>query len=158
MGLLGKIMKAGVVVGATYAAVKVSEKYSQNNPEGVSDPAAKATAIKEAAGEVYQEVSSAVQEKAPAVVETIKEKAPGVVETIKEKAPGVAEAIKEKAPGVVEAIKEKAPGVVESVKETAQAIFSKADPAEAVDAEFSAVVDETSAAPEEEIKEEEKAE
>ena len=147
MGLLGKIMKAGVVVGATYAAVKVSEKYSQNNPEGVSDPAAKATAIKEAAGEVYQEVSSAVQEKAPAVVETIKEKAPGFVGSIKEKAPGV-----------VEAIKEKAPGVVESVKETAQAFFSKADPSETVDAEFSAVVDETSAAPEEEIKEEEKAE
>lgn len=158
MGFIGKILKAGAAVGAAYAAVKVSEKYNQKNPEGVSDPAAKAQAIKEAAGEVYQEVSAAVQEKAPGVVNTIKEKAPGFVETIKEKAPGFVGTIKEKAPGVVDAIKEKAPGVVESIKETAQAVVGAVNTSEAVDADFSAVVDETSAVPEEEIKAEEKAE
>ena len=154
MGLLGKLIKAGAVAGAAYAAVKVSDKYNEKNPDGIQDPAAKAAAIKEAAGEVYQEVSAAVQEKAPGVVEQFKEKAPGVVDQIKDKAPGFVNDVKEKAPGVIDALKEKVPGVVESIKDTAQSVASAVSAKEAVDAEFSAVVDETSAAPAEEKKEE----
>ena len=85
MGILGKIVKAGVAAGAAYAAVKIGEKYKEKNP--ASDPNKTVDAFKEAANEFYQETSATVKEKAPGVVETVKEKANEAYEFAKEKAP-----------------------------------------------------------------------
>ena len=148
MGLLGKLIKTGIVAGAAVAAVKVSEKYNEINPENTGTANEKKAAFKEAAGEVYQQAAATVQQKAPGVVESIKEKVPGVAETIdaiKEKAPAVMESIKEKAPGVAEAIdaiKEKAPGVVEQFKQNAQTFADVVSGQEVSDADFTPVEEE----------------
>ena len=39
MGLISKIVKLGAAAGAAYAAVKVSDKFKEENPEGIEDTA-----------------------------------------------------------------------------------------------------------------------
>lgn len=73
MGFFKKLFGIGVTAGTTVAAMKVAEKYKQNNPDGVQDlnGDGKVDAkdvlieVKKAATEVYQDAASAVQEKAP---------------------------------------------------------------------------------------------
>jgi hypothetical protein len=37
MGFLRKLLGIGVTAGATVAAVRVADKYKENNPDGVQD-------------------------------------------------------------------------------------------------------------------------
>lgn len=120
MGFIGKLIKTGVAAGVAYAAVKVNEKYKANNPYGVEDSKEKADAIKQAAGEVYQEVS-----------ELAKEKMPGIKENAANLAQQGFSKVKEYAPGVMEKIQSAATVVSEKAQEFADSLNS-----EAIDADF----------------------
>lgn len=80
MGFLKKLFGIGAVAGTTVAAMKVSEKYKENNPSGVGDVNGDGkvdavdimTEVAKAATEVYSEVAESVKEKAPQVIETVK--------------------------------------------------------------------------------------
>lgn len=126
MGLLGKLIKTGVAAGIAYAAVKVNEKYKANNPYGVEDSKEKAEAIKQAAGEVYQEVS-----------ELAKEKMPGLKENAANLAQQGLSKVKEYAPGVMEKVQSAATVVSEKAQEFADSLNS-----DAIDADFVPVEDE----------------
>ena len=77
MGFLKKLFGIGVTAGATVAAVRVSDKYKQNNPDGVGDvngdgkvdTADVLSEVKRAATEVYQEA----KEKAPEYAQKAKD-------------------------------------------------------------------------------------
>ena len=119
MGLLGRLIKTGVVAGATVAAMKVSEKYNENNPEGVKDPQAKANAIKQAANEVYQ----SAKEKAPVLVNAVTDIANGNL-------PDLSGIAKEKAPEILNKVeniaKEKAPDLAAKLQNAASSVATKA--------------------------------
>ena len=78
MGFLRKLLGFGTTVAGTVAAVKVTEKVKENNPDGVQDVNGDgkvdyrdyAIEAKKAAKEVYAEV----KEKAPVVMAEAKEK------------------------------------------------------------------------------------
>ena len=78
MGFLKRLFGFGATVAGTVAAVKVTEKVKENNPEGVQDVNGDgkvdykdyAIEAKKAAKEVYAEV----KEKAPVVMAEAKEK------------------------------------------------------------------------------------
>ena len=80
MGFFKKLFGIGAVAGTTVAAMKVSEKYKENNPEGVKDvngdgkvdAADVLVEVAKAATEVYTEVAEEVKEKVPQVIETVK--------------------------------------------------------------------------------------
>ncbi len=71
MGLLQKLFRTGVTVGATVAAVRVADKYKQNNPDGVQDVNGDGVVdtkdviseVKKAATEVYRDTAAKVQDK-----------------------------------------------------------------------------------------------
>lgn len=73
MGLLKKLLGIGVTAGATVAAVRVSDKYKENNPDGVQDVNGDGKVdskdvmieVKKAASEVYEQASAKVKEKTP---------------------------------------------------------------------------------------------
>ncbi len=83
MGFLKKLLGIGAVAGTTVAAMKVSEKYKENNPDGLKDVNGDGkvdamdvlTEVAKAATEVYTEAADAVKEKAPQVIEAVKETA-----------------------------------------------------------------------------------
>ena len=87
MGFFKKLFGIGAVAGTTVAAMKVSEKYKANNPEGVKDvngdgkvdAADVLTEVAKAATEVYTEVADSVKEKAPQVIETVKQTADDIL-------------------------------------------------------------------------------
>ena len=89
MGFLRKLFGFGATVAGTVAAVKVTEKVKENNPEGVQDVNGDgkvdyrdyAIETKKAAREVYAEV----KEKAPGVVADAKEKGGQIYEDAKKK-------------------------------------------------------------------------
>ena len=89
MGFLKKLFGFGATVAGTVAAVKVTEKVKENNPEGVQDVNGDgkvdykdyAIEAKKAAKEVYAEV----KEKAPVVMAEAKEKGGQIYEDAKEK-------------------------------------------------------------------------
>ena len=89
MGFLGKLLGFGTTVAGTVAAVKVTEKVKENNPDGVQDVNGDgkvdykdyAIEAKKAAKEVYAEV----KEKAPVVMAEAKEKGGQIYEDAKEK-------------------------------------------------------------------------
>lgn len=98
MGLLKKLFGIGVTAGATVAAVRVSDKYKENNPNGVQDVNGDGKVdskdvmieVKKAASEVYNEASAKIKEKTPEYKETFnntmqqaKDKVNSVVEDIK---------------------------------------------------------------------------
>lgn len=89
MGFLKRLFGFGATVAGTVAAVKVTEKVKENNPEGVQDVNGDgkvdykdyAIEAKKAAKEVYAEV----KEKAPGVMAEAKEKGGQIYEDTKKK-------------------------------------------------------------------------
>ena len=89
MGFLRKLLGFGTTVAGTVAAVKVTEKVKENNPDGVQDVNGDgkvdykdyAIETKKAAKEVYAEV----KEKAPVVMANAKEKGSEFYQDAKEK-------------------------------------------------------------------------
>ena len=87
MGFFKKLFGIGAVAGTTVAAMKVSEKYKENNPEGAKDVNGDGkvdavdvlTEVAKAATEVYTEVADSVKEKAPQVIETVKQAADDIL-------------------------------------------------------------------------------
>ena len=87
MGFFKKLFGIGAVAGTTVAAMKVSEKYKENNPEGALDVNGDGkvdavdvlTEVAKAATEVYTEVADSVKEKAPQVIETVKQTADDIL-------------------------------------------------------------------------------
>ena len=87
MGFFKKLFGIGAVAGTTVAAMKVSEKYKENNPEGVKDVNGDGkvdavdvlTEVAKAATEVYTEVADSVKEKAPQVIEAVKQTADDIL-------------------------------------------------------------------------------
>ena len=126
MGLLGKLIKTAVVAGGAIAAVKVSEKYTENNPEGVKDPQARADAIKQAANEVYNSAVAAANEKAPGIVNAVNDIKEGKVPDVAKMA---ADKAKEKAPDLLNKVenmaKEKAPDLTAKVQNAANIVAGK---------------------------------
>ena len=89
MGFLSKLLGFGTTVAGTVAAVRVTEKVKENNPEGVQDVNGDgkvdykdyAIEAKKAAQEVYAEA----KEKAPGVMANAKEKGSEFYQDAKEK-------------------------------------------------------------------------
>ena len=89
MGSLKKLLGFGTTVAGTVAAVKVTEKVKENNPDGIQDVNRDgkvdykdyAIEAKKAAKEVYAEV----KEKAPVVMAEAKEKGSEFYQDAKEK-------------------------------------------------------------------------
>ena len=89
MGFLRKLLGFGTTVAGTVAAVKVTEKVKENNPDGIQDVNGDgkvdykdyAIEAKKAAKEVYAEV----KEKAPVVMANAKEKGSEFYQDAKEK-------------------------------------------------------------------------
>lgn len=89
MGFLKRLFGFGATVAGTVAAVKVTEKVKENNPDGVQDVNGDgkvdykdyAIEAKKAAKEVYAEV----KEKAPVVMAEAKEKGSEFYQDAKEK-------------------------------------------------------------------------
>ena len=89
MGFLKRLLGFGDTVAGTVAAVKVTEKVKENNPEGVQDVNGDgkvdykdyAIEAKKAAKEVYAEA----REKAPVVMAEAKEKGSEFYQDAKEK-------------------------------------------------------------------------
>ena len=89
MGFLRKLLGFGTTVAGTVAAVKVTEKVKENNPDGVQDVNGDGKVdykdysieAKKAAKEVYAEV----KEKAPVVMANAKEKGSEFYQDAKEK-------------------------------------------------------------------------
>ncbi|MBQ7092828.1 MAG: hypothetical protein IJN83_09275 [Clostridia bacterium] len=87
MGFFKKLFGIGAVAGTTVAAMKVSEKYKENNPEGAKDVNGDGkvdavdvlTEVAKAATEVYTEVADSVKEKAPQVIEAVKQTADDIL-------------------------------------------------------------------------------
>lgn len=100
MSFFSKLFGTAAAVGTGAAAVKVKEKFDENNPDGIKDVTGDgvidaqdyAVELKKAAMEVYAETSEKVQEKAPELIAKAKDKAP----EIKEKAEKIADEAKEK--------------------------------------------------------------
>ena len=89
MGFLKRLFGFGATVAGTVAAVKVTEKVKENNPDGVQDVNGDgkvdykdyAIEAKKAAKEVY----AGVKEKAPVVMANAKEKGSEFYQDAKEK-------------------------------------------------------------------------
>ena len=87
MGFFKKLFGIGAVAGTTVAAMKVSEKYKENNPEGAKDVNGDGkvdavdvlTEVAKAATEVYAEVADSVKEKAPQVIDAVKQTADDIL-------------------------------------------------------------------------------
>ena len=106
MGFLKRLFGFGATVAGTVAAVKVTEKVKENNPDGVQDV--------NGDGKVdYKDYAIEVKKAAKETYDEFKEKAPGVV----------AEA-KEKGAGLYEDVKEKGTEFYEDAKKTVQETFS----------------------------------
>ncbi len=108
MGFLKKLLGIGVVAGATAAAMKVSEKYKKNNPDGLQDTDGDGkvdiddvvTEVTKAATEVYNDASA----KAKDVAAGAKKKAGELVE----QAPETFEKVKQSAKDAIDSVKKKA--------------------------------------------------
>jgi len=78
MGFLKKLFGFGTTVAGTVAAVKVSEKVKENNPNGVQDV--------NGDGKVdYKDYVIETKKAAKETFEEFKQKAPGVMADVKEK-------------------------------------------------------------------------
>ena len=89
MGFLKRLLGFGTTVAGTVAAVKVTEKVKENNPDGVQDV--------NGDGKVdYKDYAIEVKKAAKETYDEFKEKAPGVVAQAKEKGEKLYEDAKEK--------------------------------------------------------------
>lgn len=78
MGFLKKLLGFGTTVAGTVAAVKVTEKVKENNPDGVQDV--------NGDGKVdYKDYAIEAKKAAQEVYAQVKEKAPGVMAEAREK-------------------------------------------------------------------------
>ena len=95
MGFLKRLFGFGATVAGTVAAVKVTEKVKENNPDGVQDVNGDgkvdykdyAIEAKKAAKETYAEFKA----KAPGVMAEAKKTGAGLYEDVKEKGTGLYE-------------------------------------------------------------------
>ena len=106
MGFLRKLLGFGTTVAGTVAAVKVTEKVKENNPDGVQD----------VNGDGKVDYKDYVIEAKKAAKETYAE--------FKEKAPGVVAEAKEKGAGLYEDVKEKGEALYEDAKKTVKETFN----------------------------------
>ena len=90
MGFLRKLFGVGVTAGATVAAVRVADKYKENNPGGVGDVNGDGKTdardvlceVAKAAGEVYDSAAAAVKEKTPQYTKKAQDAAKKVEDTV----------------------------------------------------------------------------
>ena len=111
MGFLKKLLGIGVTAGATVAAVRIADKYKENNPDGVKDANGDGkvdaldvlSEVTKAATEVYNGAAACFKEKAPVYAQQVKD---AVDETFggddaaagfEEKAPEYAQQVKDDA-------------------------------------------------------------
>ena len=81
MGFLRKLLGIGVTAGATVAAVRVADRYKENNPNGVQDvngdgkvdAADVLSEVAKAASEVYHEAADSFSQKAPEYAQKAKD-------------------------------------------------------------------------------------
>ncbi len=81
MGFLKKLLGIGVTAGATVAAVRIADKYKENNPDGVKDANGDGkvdaldvlSEVKKAATEVYNDAAAGFKEKAPVYAQQVKD-------------------------------------------------------------------------------------
>ena len=106
MGFLKRLFGFGATVAGTVAAVKVTEKVKENNPDGVQD----------VNGDGKVDYKDYVIEAKKAAKETYAE--------FKEKAPGVVAEAKEKGTGLYEDVKEKGEALYEDAKKTVKETFN----------------------------------
>ena len=89
MGFLRKLLGIGVTAGATVAAVRVADKYKENNPNGVQDVNGDGkvdakdvlSEVAKAATEVYHDAVDTIQQKAPEYTKKAKDAADEVFGT-----------------------------------------------------------------------------
>lgn len=162
MSLLGKVIKVGIAAGALYTAKKVSDKYNENNPNGVEDKEAKINAYKDAAGEVRAEYAEVIREKAPGLKDKINGGIQSAADFAAEKIPGAAEKLQNAVDSAANYISQKAPEAASKLEEVIDTVTEKVtefvdgEVQETVDADFESVVAESEeAAPAEEEKTEE---
>ena len=137
MGFFSRLLGLGVAAGATYAAVKVAQKYEDNKAADAETGAAEGAEggsdvlgdLGKAATEVYNETAAKVKEAAEnAGVDTEK-----VTSTIKEAGKAVGEAgkvvvgkVKDAAGDYYDAAKDKAGEVYGQAKDKATEVYTKA--------------------------------
>ena len=151
MGILKYVLRAALAVGAAYAGVKITEKYKNNNPDGV-------TGAKETLDAVGQAASEVAKDAVETVKTTVTEKGPQVLSAVEGAAVDAAQFVVNTAQGVVDMVADKIYGYeVEDLSEDELAEYEAA--AEEAPAETAAeeVPAETAAeeAPAEETAEEE---
>ena len=81
MGFLKKLLGIGVTAGATVAAVRIADKYKENNPDGVKDANGDGkvdaldvlSEVTKAATEVYNDAAACFKEKAPVYAQQVKD-------------------------------------------------------------------------------------
>ncbi len=130
MGFFGKLAGLGAVVGATFAAVKVAQKYNENKTkQGDYIKPVREESIQEVLGDVKKaaiDVYSETSEK----LKTSVEQAAGAVgidtTELGEKVGAAGKAVAEAGNKVIDKIGEEAPKVAEKAKETAEKVKSKA--------------------------------
>ena len=140
MGLISGLLKTALVAGTAYAGFKVGSRYKENNPDGNASTQETFDAVKQAAGEVYQEAAAYVNDKAPGVAE----KASEIAGKVAEKAPEFAA----KAEELAGKVSEKAPGVAEKAAEIISSVTDKLTSApqngeDTAEADFETIVAET---------------
>lgn len=126
MSFLGNLAKAGAVVGAAYAVKKVSDKYKENNPDGVEDNSQKVEAYKEAAVEVGSEFSGNVQKSIPGLKDKINSGIQSLADFAAEKVPSAAEKVQKAVDSAAEFIGTKFPEVGAKVEEAVDKVAEKA--------------------------------
>lgn len=132
MSFVSKLVKAGALVGAAYAAVKVSEKIKANHPEGLKTTSEKAEAVKEAASEVIAEAKQVYAEKAPEIKESVNSTVIRAADVARNYAPGVLSKVQ----SAVQTVADKAQGFADTLTdEPTEADFAPVDdqPAETVE-------------------------
>ena len=83
MGFLRKLLGIGVTAGATVAAVRVADRYKENNPNGVQDVNGDGkvdvmdvlSEVAKAGTEVYHEAADSFSQKAPGYAQKAKDAA-----------------------------------------------------------------------------------
>ena len=100
MGILRLAMRAAVAVGAAYAGLKISEKYKNNNPEGVTGTKETLNAVGQAASDVAKDavdtVRNAVTENGPKVLSAVEGAAVDAAQFVVNAAQGVVDMVADK--------------------------------------------------------------
>lgn len=128
MSFLKKLFGIGATAAATVAAVRVSDKFKENNPDGVGDLNGDGVVdtkdvvigVKNAAKEVYEETVGIVREKAPEFTEKVETFVDDVVDEVRETAADVKAEAKEifaDMKQTASALKDEAAEAYEEVKE-----------------------------------------